>query len=297
MDVSYRQLKAFLILADTENFTQAAEQIHITQSALSQMMKKLALQMSTELFEKKSRKIILTDSGEVLYQEARLIVNRLDKLVQNNKNRNHGYNKSLVVSSLYTICASLAPKTFGELKIRYPDFTFRLIEERMDDITQSVLEHRADIGINIDPHHPDLKFELLYRDHLRLACRHDHPLSKQKEVSWEQAHKYATIGVSPGNSLRNLANEAFERIGLSYNPELSAAHTSTLIGMIQNGLGTSILSSTIEKLTHAEDVIFIPIVKPIQYRHIGIITRKETQQPLIDEFRLILKKHVNSWNK
>lgn len=295
MDVTYRQLKAFIILVDTQSFTLAAEQIHITQSALSQMMKKLANQLSTELFDKKSRTIILTKSGSSFYQEARYIVNRLDKLVQDNKNSNDGYNKSLTVSSLYTICAYLAPKAFSELKTKYPDFTFQLIEERIDDITQSVINHKADIGININPHHPDLKFELLYKDHLKLACRKDHILAQKKEISWEEAFKYATIGVSPGNSLRKLTDEAFQHIGLTYNPELSAAHTSTLIGMIQNGLGASILSSTIDILTYSDEIIFIPIIKPIKYRHIGIITRKETHQLLVDEFIFVLKSHVKMW--
>ncbi|MCV5390698.1 LysR family transcriptional regulator, partial [Escherichia coli] len=85
-----------------------------TQSALSQMMKKLTQQLASELYQRQGRKIILTEAGEQLYQEARFIVNRLDKLVQQNKDRQHGYNKSLVVSSLYTLCASLAPKTLND---------------------------------------------------------------------------------------------------------------------------------------------------------------------------------------
>ncbi|QSA20323.1 LysR family transcriptional regulator, partial [Vibrio furnissii] len=82
MDISYRQLKAFIALAEERNFTYAADKVHITQSALSQMMKKLAQQLSCELFERKGRTIVLTEAGHHLYQEARFIVNRLEKLVQ-----------------------------------------------------------------------------------------------------------------------------------------------------------------------------------------------------------------------
>ncbi|MBY8208817.1 LysR family transcriptional regulator [Vibrio fluvialis] len=293
MDISYRQLKAFIALAEEQNFTYAADKVHITQSALSQMMKKLAQQLSCELYERKGRKIVLTDAGHHLYQEARFIVNRLDKLVQENRDRQHGYNKSLVVSSLYTLCASLAPKTLNDLKKRYPDFTFRLIEERVDDITHSVLEGRADIGINTNPNHPDLNFDLLFRDYLCFVCRADHPLAEQSEISWEQAHQYATIGVSPGNSLRTLADEAFSRVGLTYDPEFSASHTSTLLGMISSGLSSTILSSTIAGLNQSDAIRFIPIVQPVQFRLVGLITRKDTQRALVDEFALILKKHVS----
>lgn len=295
MDISYRQLKAFIALAEEQNFTYAAEKVHITQSALSQMMKKLTQQLASELYQRQGRKIILTEAGEQLYQEARFIVNRLDKLVQQNKDRQHGYNKSLVVSSLYTLCASLAPKTLNDLKKRYPDFTFRLIEERVDDITHSVLQGQADIGINTNPNHPELNFDLLFRDYLCFVCRQDHPLAEHKQVSWEQAHQYASIGVSPGNSLRTLADEAFQRIGLTYDPELSASHTSTLLGMISSGLGSTILSSTIGELSNNVEVRFIPIVQPVQYRSVGLIIRKETHRELVDEFSLILKKHVSDW--
>lgn len=296
MDISYRQLKAFIALAEEQNFTYAAEKVHITQSALSQMMKKLAHQLSSDLYQRKGRTIELTEAGTHLYQEARFIVNRLDKLVQENHDRQHGYNKSLVVSSLYTLCASLAPKTLNDLRRRYPDFTFRLIEERVDDITHSVLEGRADIGINTNPNHPDLNFDLLFRDYLCLVCREDHPLAQLEQISWEQAHQYASIGVSPGNSLRTLADEAFSRIGLTYDPEFSASHTSTLLGMIASGLGCAILSSTIGGLNHSADLRFIPIARPVQYRLVGLITRKETQRALVDEFTLILKQHVGKSN-
>ncbi|WP_286295299.1 LysR family transcriptional regulator [Vibrio apostichopi] len=293
MDVSYRQLKAFITLVETKSFTAAAEQIHITQSALSQMMQKLAVQTASELIEKRGRKILLTETGRTFYQEALFIVNRLDKWELENKARQQGYHRTLVISSLYSMCSSLVPKTISELKRTHPSFSFRLIEERVNDIHNSVLEGRADIGIGTPPNNSELNFELLFRDHLCFTCNKAHHLSAESEVNWKQAHQYASIGISPGNSLRTLADQAFIRAGLTYDPEISASHTSTLLGMIDSGLGSAILSSTIASLHAHENLRFIPIVKPIQYRSIGLITRKETHRQIIDEFNLMLRKQVS----
>ncbi|OXS15923.1 LysR family transcriptional regulator [Zobellella denitrificans] len=295
MDVSYRQLRAFLALVEERNITRAAERIHLTQSALSQMLKRLEQQLEAELLRREGRELGLTPAGEALYREARVIVNRLDKLLRDNRDRRHGFHKSLVVSSLYTLSASLAPRALNRMKQEHRDFTFRLIEERVDDITRSVLEGRADVGINTPDHHPDLDFIPLFRDYLCLACRDDHPLAGADAVSWEQAYEHAGIGVSPGNSLRTLADEAFHRIGLSYDPEFNASHTSTLLGMISSGLGSAILSSTISAIDNTPGIRFLPIRSPYQYRQVGLLLRKDARRPLIDEFCLRIQEQVADW--
>ncbi len=295
MDISYRQLKAFITLVEERNITRAAERVHLTQSALSQMLKRLEQQLEGELFIREGRELSLTQAGEALYREARVIVNRLDKLLRDNRDRSHGFHKSLVVSSLYTLSASLAPMTLNSMKRQHNDFTFRLIEEQVDDITRSVLEGRADVGINTPSYHPELHFIPLFQDYLCLACREDHPLANAERISWEQAYEHAGIGVSPGNSLRTLADEAFHRIGLSYDPEFNASHTSTLLGMISSGLGSAILSSTIFAIDNTPGIRFLPIRAPYQYRQVGLLLRKDAQRPLIDEFCLKIQEQVVNW--
>lgn len=295
MDISYRQLRAFLVLVEERNITRAAERIHLTQSALSQMLKRLELQLDAALVLREGRELGLTPAGEALYREARVIVNRLDKLLRDNRNRRHGFHKSLVVSSLYTLSASLAPKALNRMKQDHQDFTFRLIEERINDITSSVLEGRADVGISTPSYHADLDFIPLFQDYLCLACREDHLLAAFDSVSWEQAYEHAGIGVSQGNSLRILADEAFHRIGLSYDPEFNASHTSTLIGMISSGLGSAILSSTISALDNTPGIRFIPIRAPYQYRQVGLLLRKDARRPLIDEFCMRIQEQVADW--
>lgn len=294
MNITYRQLKAFVALADTQSYTLAAERVHLTQSALSQMIRKLSLQMSCDLVENKNRKVTLTEAGESFYLEANMIVNRLEKWEQDNRARQQGKHETLVISSLYSMCASLVPKTIQHLKKHNPQFAFRLIEERVDDIHASVLEGRADVGLGTPPNNSMLNFELLFRDHLCFACKVGHPLSELKQISWEEAHSHASIGISPGNSLRSLADQAFMSAGFTYDPEVCVSHTSTLLGMIESGLGSAILSSTIATLHANEHLRFIPIVRPVQYRSIGIITKKETHHEIIDEFILSLKKSVNA---
>ncbi|MCW8332596.1 LysR family transcriptional regulator [Vibrio sp. SCSIO 43135] len=294
MNITYRQLKAFVALADTQSYTLAAEKVHVTQSALSQMVRKLSTQVSCELVEQRNRQVVLTEAGASFYLEASMIVNRLDKWEQDNKARMQGKHETLVISSLYSMCASLVPQTIHSLKEQNPLFSFRLIEERVDDINSSVLDGRADIGLGTPPNNPQLNFEPLFRDHLCFACKAGHPLTKLKEVSWQQAHMYASIGISPGNSLRMLADQAFMNAGLAYDPEVCVSHTSTLLGMIESGLGSSILSSTIAQLHANEQLKFIPIVRPVQYRSIGIITKKETHRQITDEFISGLKKKVVS---
>lgn len=292
MDINYRQLKAFIILAEKKSFTAAAKEVHVTQSALSQMIKKLTAQMEDELLLRSGRSIELTDSGTALYEEAKVLVTRLEKLRQENKNRAKGYKKTLVIASLYSVCATVIPPTLSDLKAFDPEFTFRLMEQRTQDITQSVLNGVADLGINTNPYHPDIEFIPIYSDYLCLICHQSHPLSSHIEVTWEQVHQHANIGVSLGNTMRSLTDLALSDLGFDYQPEFSTSHASTLLGMVKSGLGAGILTTSIERISRDPELRYLKIVNPVKERELGILRNKFIYNPLIEHFMRYFKQNA-----
>lgn len=296
MDVSYRQLKIFLALAETKNATRAAERVHLTQSAVSQTIKKLNSQMACTLFRRQNNEFLLTNAGKALYTEANIVVAKLTQLRAQNLAKQKGFSQTLSISALYTLAASIVPATIFETSQTHPELKLRLKENRVANITADVLNGSVDIGISTDPQHEDIIFTPVFRDRLCFACPQSHPLSHFTALNWEDVWEHATIAVKKGNSIRDLVDEAFTAKGLAYAPEYQAAHTATLLAMIKSGLGCAILSSTIAFLHHAPELCFIPILNPIKYREIGLLRHSGREHdPLITLFQDKLMTHTLRW--
>lgn len=297
MEVSYRQLKIFLALAETKNATRAAERVHLTQSAISQTIKKLNDHLACVLFTRHRNEFLLTDAGKALYAEASLIVARLERLKSQNLAKQQGYQQTLLISALYTLAASIVPATIFEIKQAHPECVLKLKENRITDITNGVLNGSIDVGVSTDPHHPDIVFVPIFRDRLCFVCDRHHPLSHFATLNWPDVWEHAVIAVKTGNSIRSLVDQAFSAHGLDYAPEYQASHTATLLAMVKSGLGSAILSSTIAFLHPAPELRYIPILNPIQYREIGLLKhRKKSDDPLIALFQDKLMANTLQWD-
>ncbi len=291
MDLSYRQLKAFIALIDTKSFTLAAEKICVSQSALSQILKKLESQLNISLIEKKGRQFYATAAGENLYREACYITHRLERLKQDNAFPDA---QSLTVSALYTMASTIVPNVLQRLTQDVSIFNFKLYESRVDDVENAVQSGFADIGIATRPKDVSIQFKPLFSDYLCFACHTSHPLAKYTQISWEMAAKYTNIGVAPNNSLRSIADLAFLEYGLHHDPDINISHTATIIGMINNKIGSAILSSSIAYIDGGEDNRFIPIL-PNKFRDIGLLTHSENKNKLVPIFSQYVSGCLKTW--
>lgn len=278
MDISYRQLKAFTILVEKNNMTTAAEVCHMTQSALSQSMKRLSTQLNCTLFTRKENKLELTEVGQALYLEAKELTKRLEFFQAK-------YSKSyFTVSSLYSLAASIVPMVFYQLQLKNHRYELILLERKMDEILLSVLNGSADIGVSIDPHCSEVEFLPLFDDYMCFICPSSHRFAKRKSVTWLEIYEEINISVESKNSIRDIIDEIYLRLNLSYKPSININRAETIIGMVQNKLGCSVLSSIFAFLKRNEDICFIPIDSPKIFRKIGLIKRKDYHHPMVIPF-------------
>lgn len=279
MEISYRQLKAFTLLVEEQNMQIAAEKCFITQSALSQSMKRLSEQLGCLLFVRENNKLKVTEKGQSFYLEAKNIVERLErfKLATNEL--------GFTISSLYSFAASFIPMVISRLQDKYFDTTFILLEREYKQIETEVRNGTADIGVTfLNPNLSDLDNLPLFNDYLCFICNEQHPLAVRKNVTWREIYPLVNISVESQHSIRHLVDETYQNLNLTYVPQFNINRAETIIGMVQNNLGCSILSSTFAFLKKHEKVKFIPIIDPQVLRTIGIIKRKGHHHPMIASF-------------
>ena len=146
--VELRQLRYFTALAEELSFTRAAERLHISQPPLSAQIAQLEAELGVKLFQRTSRKVVLTDAGRAFVQDIRIIQNRLKDATQRVKNIHSGLEGRIEIGLSGSHFLGPLPEFIGRLAVSHPDIDVVLNEMAPNDQLEALREHRIDISIS-----------------------------------------------------------------------------------------------------------------------------------------------------
>lgn len=277
MNISSRQLEAFIAVADLLSFTEAAEKMHMSQPSLSQLMQQLEMNLEASLFIRSTRKVRLSEAGKSFYPVAERVLNRLTRGVQDLRDLQDGQVGRVSFAALLTVGASLVPAMMAEFKERYPKVVLEYIEESEEPIYRQVSNGDIDFGIGVLPDTlEEVSFSPIYKDYLYFVCSPNHPLANADLVSWQQIVNYPFLALKSGTSMRKLTEKGFALTDVLFKPIQEAVYQSTILGMIACDLGVSVLPSSLKLMFERDDVCLIPIKERL-YREIGVIVAKNRE--------------------
>ena len=147
MNVSYRQLKAFLKAAQLLNFTRASEELHITQAGLSFMMRQLESQLNCRLFDRTTRLVSLTAAGEYFLPIARKIVDSMENAAEELAHLTAEARNKLVIGVTPLVSANVVPAACTALAIAYPQAKINVVATNHDQIQALVESGEIDFGL------------------------------------------------------------------------------------------------------------------------------------------------------
>jgi DNA-binding transcriptional LysR family regulator len=152
----------------------------------------------------------------------------------------------------------------------------------------------VDFGIGGDMHRdPMIKVEDLYVEPMCVFAPMTHPLAARRRVTLAQVAKYALILPQPPSSLRAILDRALEQQKLVLRPLHETSHLSTTIGMVNAGLGITILPLRAIECFHSSSIRCIEIYKPVIQRSVVIATRLEyTPSPAVKRLIEILHRRA-----
>lgn len=271
MNINARQLQAFLRVAQLGSFTEAAEQLHMTQPSLSHQIRQLEHMLRIKLFERTTRRVLLTEAGSAFLPAAERILNRLESAVRDMHNLAEGQTGRVSFAALLTVGASLIPAAMAAFQRQYPNVTLEYLEESDEPIYQQVNNGDIDFGIGAMPRQVDeIIFTPIYKDYLYFVCSPRHPLAKRSEVSWHDIVKSPFIAMKTGTSMRSLMEQGFAITNIPMQPVQTAIYQSTILGMVSCDLGVSVVPSSMKLMFERNDVCLIPIKERL-YRDIGLM--------------------------
>lgn len=277
-NLTFRQLRAFVAVAEQASMTQAAARLSLTPSALSMLVRAMEDDLGVKLFERTTRRLLLTDAGKSLLPVVKDVFERLDDGVQSVLRSEQLKESVLTLATSPLMAASFVPKVMAQFRQLHPAVRIRLVDASVDALPDLVRRSAVDLAIcTASDEFGDLHQQLLYVDSLMLVCHCDHPLATQSEVRWQQILTEPLVLMQHGSGLRALAEKALAKWDKAVAPAHEVSHVATAIGLVEAGQGVSVLPSyaiaRAQPAMSASNVVTIPLVNPVVRRQIVALTK------------------------
>ena len=251
MSVDLTKLRTFCSIARKGNFSVVAEDLFMSQSAVSQQIQALERRYGVVLFDRGSKGATLTDPGRILFEKAQKILEIEDEI-------NHEFDDlrglkggELQVGASTTVGNYLMPFYLGEFKQRYPEVGISLIVENTRIIEDQLLAGLFPLAVvEHDVQNPSLVRDPIEKDELILIISPSHRWAEQGTVSKEELMQEPFITRELGSGTREVIEEALARQGIpKLNVVMELGNSSAIKTAVAAGLGVSILS---RRAVHAQ---------------------------------------------
>jgi DNA-binding transcriptional LysR family regulator len=239
------QLQTFRVVAETLNFTKAAERLHLTQSAVSHQIKALERDLGEPLFLRSKRGVKLSQKGKLALEHAERILDEAQAMSEHVSGHDSSPVGQVRAAAGTQAFVHLFADLFEMFMREYPgvELSFRTTASTDQTVTE-ILNGAADVGFASMPvYSPALKVTELFEDELVLVVGHNHHLANRQEAKVEEIERERLILFERGASIRRATEHFFERVNISPRLALESNDTYFIKLMVQHGLGVSLLPS------------------------------------------------------
>ncbi len=271
---SIADLRAFVTVGELQSFAAAAQALHLSQPALSRRISHLEGLLGVRLFDRTTRSVSLTVLGQQFLGEVRGLVQDLDRSVLSLRDAAELEAGDVTVGCVFSAVHHFLPPVIRAFRDKYPRVLVRIIEEGADEVLASVKHGEADFAINyIGMQDPDVSFTPLLKEPYVLACPVGHPLAKRRSVKWEELAQYPLARVSHASRNRLFIDQALAELPPLPRPIIEVRHVSTLIGLVESGLGLAV----VPKLTVPQGpgrIVGVRLENPAVSRTLALVQRQ-----------------------
>src|SRR5262245_12108324 len=178
-----RKVRAFCVLARAGSFTQAARELHLTQSGISHSMKALERDVGCRLLDRLGKKIVLTQAGEQLLHHSKKILQEMDNARESLAHLGKWGRGRLRLGASTTACQHLIPPVLREFKESFPEHVITIEPGDTPELLAGLLRQRIDLAHSLEAEkEPQLEFHPLFTDELQFIVGAQHPWARTRRV-------------------------------------------------------------------------------------------------------------------
>ena len=275
MNFDLADLRAFVAVAELNSFRAAAESIHLSQPALSRRVEKLEAALGIRLFDRTTRSVSLTAVGRDFSKKARALLDDLEDSLLSMREVASSQVGEVVIACIPSAVYYFLPQVLKEYHAQYPRIRVRILDDGANAVLESVTRGEADFGISIiGTQEPEIEFQSILSESFVVACRSDHPLAVKRQVTWAELDQYDYMTVDKSSGNRLLLDNALATANARPSWRYEARHISTLVGMVEAGLGIAVVPRLSMPMGKHPTLVSIPLADPSVERTVGLIRRR-----------------------
>jgi DNA-binding transcriptional LysR family regulator len=291
LPVTLRQITGFLVAADLLSFTRAADRLHMTQPAFSQLIRELETALGLRLFDRSTRKIALTDFGEAARARLEKSLGLIREVCHEARAFARLESGHLAIGTLQSTAIGIVTDALGVLKQRAPSLTISLHEDfngaLLDRLVAGDFElaicARSTISNEID-------FSPLFTESFVAVVPAGHPAAGRRWFDWSSLGTGALIVTTKRSSTREQVFLALEASGVQIKDSYEVENMFTAMNMVRAGLGVTFVPETVLPNVPRSGVAVVRVRNPSVRRTIGIARlRDHTLSPAGAQFVNLLR--------
>ncbi len=271
-----REFEVFLVVAETLSFRRTAEQVHLSQPAVSGLIARLEASLAVRLFDRTTRNVQLTASGKVLMEQILLLRNQSEEAVRAVRNVSELRTGQVILAALPSLAATVVPVAFARFAAQYPQVKLQVIDTLSGPAFDMVRSGQVEFALTAaNPAYADLDYTPLASDGFVLLIPTSHALAKSNApLRWRDIAQLTHISMPLPTSVRQYADAAFLRHRIRFAPQYEVEHLATMNAMVAQGLGVAALPELAAAVANQDGVVQRPLIDPDLRRPIGLVSRR-----------------------
>ena len=279
MNISIRQLTAFVSVADNGSFTRASEQMHLTQSAVSGLIKELESSLGIVLFDRTTRQLSLSVVGHHLLPQARRILNEM-QLFENEACSLTSLAQGQVRLAVSQFAASSMPAVIAQFAKVHPDISVSLLDCSAENVLEHIQNIEVDLGVGTElgfmESEDDISADLLYQLPFCVVMPDSHVLAQKSEIIWQDLVDIPLITLQ-GPFIEQVTAELDENIANHIQQaRYKVNFMSTALEMTRQGFGITLCLPYMPEVidwVSANGLQMRPLAQPVKMRRFFIYQR------------------------
>ena len=273
MNITLKQLTAFIELANCQSYAIAAQRLNISQPAISICIKNLEQEVGGELFNRSTRVVELTQEGKAFFPKAKRLLNDWNGTFEELHQLFTLQQGRLTIASMPSFAAFALPGVLKAFNQRYPNIRIDVKDVVMEKVLSSVSRGESDVGIVFEPDQiAELCFEPLMKNQFIAVVDAEHVLAGSNSLSLSEISDHPMVMMNRGSSIRQWLDKAFEKIGKKPVISVEAWQLDTLGEMVRAQLGIAVVPEMCRRQMLKKDLLCLSLdSSALQTRNLGLL--------------------------
>lgn len=277
-----RHLKYFLKLAEELSFVRAADKLFISQPPLSRQIKELETEIGAPLFERNNKRVILTDAGKYYQKEIQELIQNLERINLTAKKISQNQSGEFRIAYVSSTFSGDISKLIQFLSDKYPYVNFRLYEAPTVKQIAALEAGKIDLGIIRAPlHSPKIESRLWFKDSFSLVFnRNKYSIASEEELEKLKEATFVFFNKEYAPYFYDVLLQICSQYGFEPKVVHESNNISSIIQLVKNGLGISIVPTAIVKSHNYPELEYVELKKVNLFTDIVLATPKGNQSEI-----------------